>query len=156
MSPVSATAFTTARALILAQHHELRSLLRTGAVLAGAASRGDRPCINELPNLIEHLKAKFAEHLTFEDNTLGPILRKDDPADGAHADRLAHEHQRQLREFDMFLRLARSCGDPETVAYSFQALLKTLLSDMEEEERWLQQIDPGERPPSEGRQPMQR
>jgi iron-sulfur cluster repair protein YtfE (RIC family) len=143
MSPVSATAFTTARALIVGQHQELRGLLRTGAVLAGAASRGDRPCIDELPNLIDSLKAKFTDHLTFEDLTLGPVLRKGDSVDVAHAHQLAKEHQRQLREFDILLRLARSPGDPETVAYSFQCLLNTLLSDMDEEERWLLQIVEG-------------
>jgi iron-sulfur cluster repair protein YtfE (RIC family) len=143
MTSVSATAFTTARRLILAQHQELRGLLRTGAVLAGAASRGDRPCLNELPNLIESLRAKFAEHLTFEDVTLGPVLRQGNSVDVSHADHLATDHQRQLREFDILLRLAQSSGDPEAVAYSFQALLNTLLTDMDEEERWLLQIETG-------------
>jgi hypothetical protein len=149
MSPVSATAFPTARALILAQHHELRGLLRTGAVLAGAASRGDRPCIDELPNLIESLMTRYNDHLAFEDVTLGPVLRTVGSIDPGLADQLASEHQQQRREFDMLLRLARSSGDPQTVAFSFQALLNRLLADMDDEERWLLQIhQSGDRPTS--------
>jgi iron-sulfur cluster repair protein YtfE (RIC family) len=141
MSPVAATAFATARALILAQHHDLRGLLRTGAVLAGAASRGDRPCLNELPNLIESLRDKFKEHVTFEEATLAPVLRKGDSQNASRADRLAEEHRRQLRELDFLLRLASDYGDPESVAFSFQQLLNVLLADMGEEEQWLLQIE---------------
>jgi iron-sulfur cluster repair protein YtfE (RIC family) len=140
MSSTQTPAFPTARALILAQHRELRGLLRTGAVLAGAASRGDRPCLDELPNLIESLRDKFVEHLSFEEATLVCVLERGDPGDLARAEQLAREHHRQRREFEMLLALCRGSGDPETVAFSFQALLNGLLTDMEEEEQWLLQV----------------
>jgi iron-sulfur cluster repair protein YtfE (RIC family) len=137
MSPTQTPAFPTAKSLILTQHQELRRLLRTGAVLAGAASRGDRPCLNELPNLIESLRDKFVEHVSFEENTLVPVLKRGEPRDLARAEQLAGEHQKQRQEFEILLALARTSGDPETVAFSFQGLLNTLLADMDEEEQWL-------------------
>jgi iron-sulfur cluster repair protein YtfE (RIC family) len=146
MTPLQASAFPTARALILAQHRELRGLLRTGAVLAGAASRGDRPCLYELPNLIESLRDKFVEHLAFEEGSLVPALQVGDPSNLTHAEQMAKEHQKQRREFEMLLTLARGSGDPETVAFSFQRLLEALLADMEAEEQWLRQIGEGAHP----------
>jgi iron-sulfur cluster repair protein YtfE (RIC family) len=140
MSRIPPPGFPTARSLILAQHRELRGLLRTGAVLAGAASRGDRPCLYELPNLIESLKDKFVEHLSFEEATLVPLLKQADASDVTRAKRLATEHQKQRREFEILLTLARTSADPETVAFSFQGLLNALLTDMDEEERWLLQV----------------
>ncbi len=137
MSPIKPSAFRTARALILAQHQELRGLLRTGAVLAGAASRGDRPCLNELPNLIESLRERFSEHLAFEEASVLPMLQSGDQMDPPRAELMKQEHGKQRREFELLLRLASSQGDPQTVAFSFQSLLNALLKDMEEEERWL-------------------
>jgi hypothetical protein len=69
-----------------------------------------------------------------------PVLRQGDPGDLARAERLAREHQKQCREFEMLLTLARTSGDPETVAFSFQGLLNALLTDMDEEEHWLLQV----------------
>jgi iron-sulfur cluster repair protein YtfE (RIC family) len=139
MSTRATPAFSAAKSLILTQHQELRRVLRTGALLAGAASRGDGPCLEELPNLIESLWDKFVEHVSFEDVTLVPVLRRGDPRDLERAQQLLKEHEKQRGEFAMLLALARSSGDPETVAYSFQGLLNALLTDMDEEEKWLLQ-----------------
>lgn len=131
---------STAKALILTQHEELRRQLRTGVLLAGAAARRDQPCIEELPNLIDGLLAKFSEHLAFEEATLVPLLRQGDTVDRAHAERLAKEHNHQRKEVQVLLTLARSRCEPQTVALSFQNLLNDLIADMESEERWLTEV----------------
>jgi iron-sulfur cluster repair protein YtfE (RIC family) len=140
MSKEIPSRFSTARASILNQHDELRRQLRTGVALAGAAARRDQPCIEELPNLIDSLLARFSEHLVFEEATLVPLLRHGDSVDRAHADRLVKEHNHQRKELQVLLMLARSGCEPQTVALSFQNLLNDLIADMESEERWLTEV----------------
>jgi hypothetical protein len=140
MSQEISFGFSTARALIQTQHEELRRQLRTAVLLAGAAARRDQGCIEELPNLIDSLLAKFSEHLIFEEATLVPLLRQGDTVDRAHAERLAKEHNHQRKELQVLLTLARSRCESQTVALSFQNLLNDLIADMASEERWLTQV----------------
>jgi iron-sulfur cluster repair protein YtfE (RIC family) len=140
MSLKQSSAFQVGKAQILAQHEELRREMRTAVVLAGAAFRGNRPCINELPNLVETLIARFAEHLAFEERTLVPMLRAGDSSDRTHGARMTKEHEQQRKELQVLLKLVRSDCDPHTLASSCQKLLNTLIVDMQAEEHWLSEV----------------
>jgi iron-sulfur cluster repair protein YtfE (RIC family) len=135
-------AFPAVRTLILAQHQELRQLLRTGVALTGAAPRDDGQSIDVFLNLIESLLDNLTLHLAFEEATLVPLLRTGDAVDLAHAERLAKEHQHQRKELQVLLTLARSECDPQTVVTIFRNLLSDLILDMESEERWLLEVGP--------------
>jgi iron-sulfur cluster repair protein YtfE (RIC family) len=125
------------RAQILSQHEGLRREMKTGVVLAGAAIRGNRPCLNELPNLVEGLIARFTEHLGFEERTLLPILRAGDAVDQEYADRMLREHSQHRKELQALLELARSDSHTHALALAFQNLINALNVDMAAEEHWL-------------------
>jgi iron-sulfur cluster repair protein YtfE (RIC family) len=143
MSLKQSSAFLAGKAQILAQHEELRREMRTAVVLAGAAFRGNRPCINELPNLVESLIAKFVEHLAFEERTLVPMLRADDSPDQARGAGMAKEHEQQRKELQELLELVRSDCDPHTLASACQKLLNALMVDIQAEESWLSEVGGG-------------
>jgi hypothetical protein len=127
--------FAVVRASIFAQHDELQRLTRASAALAGAAMRGDQPCQQELPRMLDTLLGKLQEHLEFEQSALLAPLRAE-PKEREYADRIAAEHVRQRAELS---RLTGECwsGDLARLVAGLERFLLALGADIAEEERWL-------------------
>jgi hypothetical protein len=127
--------FAVIRANIFAQHDELQRLTHTAAALAGAAMRGDQPCQQELPRMMDTLLGKFQEHLEFEEGTLLSPLQAE-PNEREQLERIASEHVRQRQELGTLAGLVWS-GDHAGVAAVLERFLLALVADIAEEERWL-------------------
>jgi hypothetical protein len=149
--PRAISSFSTTRSLILSKQRGLRDLFHLAILVAGAASRGDQACLEQMPALIDRVSAGFTEHLLFEDAALLAAFAHGDPADFARARHLAQDHGRQAGELGRLLYRVRAGADTGSVAASFQSLLHTILLDMDVEERWFRQV--GQNP---GRMEMSR
>ena len=76
------------RQAILAQHEELRGLLRSLDELAGSAAQSDDACVPALREIGIYVHDKLVEHLNFEDRYLVPAIRDTDGWPGPRCGRL--------------------------------------------------------------------
>lgn len=128
----------TARRGILAQHAQLRELLRHALALADARLDGDGSAPDDaVASAIGDMRATMDVHLTFEEAVLLPLLRDDLPVGPQRADLVVDEHHRQRAMLAALHKEA--CQHPElpTLAVKLAAMASWLLADMAEEERAL-------------------
>ena len=121
------------RAQVLEQHAELRGLLvRVSAEASPAAE--SKASAERLAGTARHLCARFAAHLTFEEEELGRILTVLDAWGPERLRELHVDHRRQRGAFDALLARIDSGVEIEALATALRGLALTLLQDMEEEE----------------------
>ena len=127
---------TEVRALILAQHRDLRKLLAQIRALADGVLAGDRGLHLELRRQSVELELVFLAHLETEEAILLPVLEEIDawgPVRVRHI-REEHAHQRSVLEGagDSATSAAVSAQELATV---MRALVEEILEDMKGEER---------------------
>jgi len=127
----------TARRGILAQHAQLRDLLRHALALADARLDGDASMAEPVASAIGDMRASMDVHLTFEEAVLLPLFRDDLPVGPQRADLIVGEHHRQRAMLAALHKEA--CQHPElpTLAAKLAEMASWLLADMAEEERAL-------------------
>lgn len=127
-----------ARALVLAQHEMLRSLLRATGSVAELAITGNRRVADLLPHYLDNVCDALERHLLFEESLISPILAADPPLGPERLQQLREEHARQRVELTA---LAEGCAQGKLPMEQLAARLRTfiadLLADMAEEERHL-------------------
>jgi len=129
-----------ARRRVLEQHVGLRQLLAAGLDRVRAALAGQQSDHVPLHILIGVTHQLFVEHLADEEALLIPILEDDLPIGPRHVERLREEHARQRAELRSLCARRDDEddeGDANDLADSFGRLARTLLADMEHEEREL-------------------
>lgn len=117
------------RAIILAQHAELRALLERAVVvarqhLAGTASDG------ELEAVVGQVRAAFSEHNLFETSLLRPLLRDVDRWGEDRIRRMIEEHIEEHRVIEAFL-----AGSAEAIAHDLADFVEDMDAHMLAEER---------------------
>lgn len=123
----------TARRLVLEQHHRLRRMLRMGLAQArqSAAGDGGQEPLRDLVGLIRDV---FVRHLADEEALIVPILEVDLPVGPLRVEALHEEHDRQRRGLETLCAWPEE-GDDLELAARFEALARTLLEDIDHEER---------------------
>jgi len=125
----------TAREAIRAQHERIRKLLGRAHAVAEAALDGAPPSPDAVASSIGDIRTIMEVHLTFEEKSLLPILRDDDPPLGpARAERLLDEHRRQRATLAILHVEACAFPDFPLLAAKLAFLTEWLLADMNEEE----------------------
>jgi len=127
----------TARAaqrLILEQHTELRRLLAFALIETCLPLRGQPSAPTTLRFLVARIRTAFIEHLGDEEAAL-PLLLDGDTLP-RRAQILREEHARQRRALDEVHALSQT-ESAAVFAERFDALARTLLIDIAEEEREL-------------------
>lgn len=125
-----------ARRRVLAQHLELRQLLRAGLDHVRAILAGEHAAHLPLRLLVAVIFGEFVRHLADEEALIVPFLEDDLPLGPLRRAHLEEEHQAQRTE------LAALCAWPERedeigLARSFRELAVALLDDIEREDREL-------------------
>jgi Hemerythrin HHE cation binding domain len=129
------------RELVLAQHQELRRLLRSALDAAGAQLRAPRPREDDVtrnfPRLMQftwELERRFASHLAFEERFMFPALREADSWGPQRVDMLTAEHAQQRQDLAALVALVAARSSALDVSRSLESFCQALLVDMEEEE----------------------
>jgi iron-sulfur cluster repair protein YtfE (RIC family) len=122
------------RALVLAQHEELRQLIHEAQ--KATAWHGDPSFqgTEHMVRLAEALYARFENHLRFEERFLFPALRGADIWGDERVAALTKEHAEQRRDLEAFIDLVDSECPPEELRVALEGLSALLLGDIEEEE----------------------
>jgi hypothetical protein len=121
------------RQQVLAQHEELRSLLRaameqtTLVLQAGGA-------LDELGTTVIEIRRRLRNHLAYEERVLFPVLVAIDIWGPERVAALAAEHARQRAQLDTMLEGLQSGWDEERLALVLRSLVSDILIDMVEEE----------------------
>lgn len=127
---------TEVRALILAQHQQLRRLLARIRLLADEVLGGDHKAVGNLRRQAVELELVFLAHLETEEALLLPTLETLDAWGHVRTGHIREEHARQ-RE------VLQSAGDdatsaavsPQALAATMRSLVDDILEDMKGEER---------------------
>jgi hypothetical protein len=125
---------STVRDEVLAQHDELRALLRaTVDALARQAEAGD---VDEgrLRELGRELCGRFHEHLLYEDENLVPVLAVLDTWGPERVRELHTEHARQRRTLGALWMMFDFANDIDELGAALRDLAEDMLRDMEAEE----------------------
>lgn len=120
---------STARALLISQHDQIRNHLNHCSVLARRMREGD-PVHAELDAALSRLRSEFADHNTTETSLVRPLLH-DSPRWGALlVDRMLEEH---LAEHAAFWEML--AGSTAEVVTRMDELVEELDAHMAAEER---------------------
>lgn len=125
-----------ARARILEQHRNLRTMFETGIDYMRLALRGTGHSLDDLAALLARTNQAFQRHLADEEALILPILNDDVPVGPWRAEALLQEHQRQRAELNTLARIEQPCS-MDALAIRYGALVGELLRDMEREEQEL-------------------
>ena len=125
-----------ARARILEQHRNLRTLLAAGLDFVRGAGGRARRSRAELAAVLGRANQAFQRHLADEEALILPILNDDVPVGPWRAELLLQEHQRQRAELDALSQVEPSCSRDELAA-RYATLVRELLLDMAKEEEEL-------------------
>jgi hemerythrin HHE cation binding domain-containing protein len=122
------------RRKLLRQHRDLRKVLE---VTLSATEDTEAPGTKRLPVLVGlalRLQNMLERHATFEEAVLVPHFLVEDPA---RVDRMINDHRRQRAELSILAKLAfQNVGLPR-VGQAFRALIRNILTEMDDEEREL-------------------
>ena len=130
------------RQAIVAQHEELRGLLRSLDELARRAAEADDACVPALREIGFHLHDKLVAHLDFEDRYLVPAIRDADGWGEERANLLAQEHVEQRELFQYILVRLRDANRASILlGRELLAFVEVLLSDMQQEEQTVLDAD---------------
>lgn len=122
------------REQVVAQHRELRPLLREALEQTTHALRG-RADLTRLATLVVQLRRRFLAHLAFEERALFPVLAAVDLWGPERVAELADEHARQRSQLDTLVDGMHAGWDEERVAVVLRSLASDLMLDMAEEEK---------------------
>ena len=132
--PVSIELSADQRRKLLRQHRDLRKVLE---VTLSATEDNEAPGIRRLPVLVGlalRLQNMLERHATFEEAVLVPHFLIEDPG---RVDRLINDHRRQRAELSILAKLAfQNVGLPR-VGQAFRFLIRSILTEMDDEEREL-------------------
>jgi iron-sulfur cluster repair protein YtfE (RIC family) len=126
-----------ARATIFSQHEVIRMLLQAAGTVADLAAAGHRRTGEVLPLYLDNVRAALEQHLATEERVLLPILAADPPLGTQRVVRVLLEHDRQRRELTAAVELLATPGGIIAAATNLRRLVNELLTDMDDEERWL-------------------
>jgi hypothetical protein len=119
---------------VLAQHTELRELLRaTVDELSRQAETGESDCAR-LRVMGRELCARFHEHLLYEDEELVPVLSALDTWGPERVRELHDEHARQRRTLGALWMTFDFATDLDQLGEALRELAGDMLRDMEAEE----------------------
>jgi hypothetical protein len=129
----------TARRSILAQHAEIRELMRRAGSVADASLDGEALAPGAVANAVGDLRTIIEVHLDFEEEVLLPILRLDELVLGpaGRAEQLLADHRSQRAMLAALHREARAFPNLPILAAKLAFMTAWLASDMQEEERVL-------------------
>ncbi len=130
------------RQAILAQHEELRGLLRSLDELARSAAQSDDACVPALREIGIYVHDKLVEHPNFEDRYLVPAIRDIDGWGEERSNLLAREHveQRDLLQY-ILDRLRNTDRASILLGRELLAFVDVLLADMQQEEQTVLDAD---------------
>ncbi|HET6148700.1 MAG TPA: hemerythrin domain-containing protein [Polyangia bacterium] len=133
--PVSIELSADQRRKLLRQHRDLRKVLEV--TLLATEDNEETPGIRRLPVLVGlalRLQNMLERHATFEEGVLVPHLLIEDPA---RVDRLINDHRRQRAELSILAKLAFQNIGLSRVGQAFRFLIRSILTEMDDEEREL-------------------
>jgi iron-sulfur cluster repair protein YtfE (RIC family) len=122
------------RALVLAQHEELRRLIQRAQRATAWQGEPSFERAEEVVRVAQELYARFENHLRFEERFLFPALRDADIWGDERVAALTKEHAQQRCDLERFIDLVDSQCPPEEVRGALAALTLMLLEDIAEEE----------------------
>ena len=121
------------REQVLAQHEELRALLREAIERTTSVLR-TRGQIEGLVPLALDIRRRLRAHMGYEERALFPVLMEADLWGPERVAALVAEHARQRNELDMLVEGLQSGWDEERLALVLRSLVADVLIDMAEEE----------------------
>jgi hypothetical protein len=119
------------RELVLAQHQQLRRLLRSALTAAEARSRAPQA---RLMQFTWELERRFAAHLAFEERFMFPALSEADSWGPQRVALLTAEHAQQRQDLAALVALVAARSSALDICRALQSFCRALLADMEDEE----------------------
>ena|SRR5664279_2467006 len=125
----------TAKRCILAQHEQIRELMRRSRLVAESSLDGEELQPGAVANAIGDLRTIIEIHLDFEERVLLPVLQLDDLMLGpGRAEHLLGDHKSQREMLSALHREARAFPELPILAAKLAFLTSWLAADMQEEE----------------------